>query len=465
MNDVEKDINIDSIEIKDIIDIDLLQKFQDDFAKGMNMGCITVDRNGVPVTKPSCDIESCESFSNSKDEIDNKCVILHKHEETSDEIDRPCIYTCYKEHVDFTAPIKIGEKQIGTVLGGQILNCKNQKSTKLGEDKNRILKKEKGGKTIKNESIEAAVELLFMFANFLSKIGYEELQLREMSKELKKEVLEKDNLLKEANEYNVLKTRLFSTISHELKTPINIIYSAIQLLENTYNFDKKSNMEDTFFKYSGVMKQNCYRLIRLINNYIDINKIGLGFYKLNKKNGDIVNTIEDVTMSVVEYAKLKNIKVIFDTDVEEKVMAYDSEKIERIMLNLLSNAIKFTDAGGSINVNIYDSPQFITISVKDNGIGIPEDMLKKIFEVFAQVDNSISRKAEGSGIGLSLVKSFVEMHHGTISAISKVGVGSEFLLKLPVEVVDETLDTDDGKGKLMDMDDKEVKIELSDIYL
>lgn len=466
MKDVEQDINIECIEIKDVIDIDLLQRFQDNFAKSMNIGCITVDRNGVPVTKPSCETKFCENF-HLEDIINNKeCVILNKHgEKKAAERGKPCIYTCYKGHVDFAAPILIGGEQIGTVLGGQILSPKILKSIEPDEGKSEFSKEAEEVKIINDASVKAAVELLFMFADFLSKIGYEELQLREMSKKLKKEVLEKDNLLKEANEYNILKTRLFSTISHELKTPINIIYSAIQLLEDTYNFDGKSDVEDKFLKYSGVMKQNCYRLMRLINNYIDINKIGLGFYNLQEKNGDMVNTVENITMSVVEYAKLKDINVIFDTDVEEKIMAYDSEKIERIMLNLLSNAIKFTGSCGNIKVSIHDSEKFIIISVEDSGIGIPESMLKKIFEVFTQVDNSISRRAEGSGIGLSLVKSFVEMHNGSISVRSKVGDGSEFLIKLPVKVVDEALNTDNGKGKLMDMDDKEVKIELSDIYL
>lgn len=472
MENIEQDIDVDAIEIKDIIDINLLQKFQDDFAESMDIASVTVDRNGIPVTNPSCYTKFCKNFVHSTSKGDNECAISHKLGcEKATQMGKPYIYTCHAGLVDFAAPILIDGKQIGTFLGGQILNHKieksslNEKAKELGLDENEFLKAAQEVKMIDDKKVRAAVELLFMFANFLSKIGYEELKLRRMSKRLKIEISQKDTLLKEANEYNVLKTRLFSTISHELKTPINIIYSAIQLLENMYKCDEQSNKKDVFLKYSGVMKQNCYRLIRLINNYIDINKIGLGFYNLEEKNGNIVNTIEDITMSIVEYAKMKNIKVIFDTDIEEKIIAYDSEKIERIMLNLLSNAIKFTDRGGKIKVSIHDGEKFIIVSVKDNGAGIPEDMLKKIFEVFIQVDGSIRRKVEGSGIGLSLVKSFVEMHGGSISVKSKVGVGSEFLMKLPVKKVDEGLNINSGKGKLMDMDDKEVKIELSDIYL
>lgn len=472
MEDVERDIDIKSIKIEDIIDVRLLQKFQDDFAASMNMASITVDIKGIPVTKPSCYTNFCGNFIHSTDKGDSQCALSHKYGgEKAAKIGKPYIYTCHAGLIDFAAPILVDGVQIGTILGGQVLTDKIkkevllQKSKELALDENELLKASDEIKIIDSENIKSAVNLLFTFANFISQIGYEELQLKKLSRKLKKEISQKDTLLNEANEYNVLKTRLFSTISHELKTPINIIYSAIQLLENMYSGDEQSAKKETFLKYSEVMKKNCYRLIRLINNYIDINKIGLGFYKLEEKNGNIVNAIEDIAMSVVEYARMKNIKVVFDTDVEEKIIAYDSEKIERIMLNLLSNAIKFTNVGGNIKISIHNGKKFVSISVKDDGAGIPEDMLSKIFDVFVQVNGSIRRNVEGSGIGLSLVKSFVEMHGGAINVKSKVGVGSEFIMKLPAKIVQEDGYTGKGKGKLVDMDDKEVKIELSDIYL
>lgn len=467
-----EDVDINSINIEDVIDVRLLQKFQDDFAASMNMASVTVDIKGIPVTRPSCYTNFCGKFIHSTDRGDKECALSHKcGGERAAETGKPYIYMCHAGLIDFAAPILVDGVQIGTILGGQVLTNKIKKETlikkakDLALDESKLLKAADEIKIIDRENIKAAVNLLFTFANFISQIGYEGFQLKKLSKKLKKEISQKDILLNEANEYNVIKTRLFSTISHELKTPINIIYSAIQLLENMYNGDEQFTKKDAFLKYSDVMKKNCYRLIRLINNYIDINKIGLGFYKLEEKNENIVNTIEDITTSVVEYARMKNIKVVFDTDVEEKIMAYDSEKIERIMLNLLSNAIKFTGIGGNIKVSIHDEKKFITILVKDDGDGIPEDMLNKIFDVFVQVDDSIRRNVEGSGIGLSLVKSFVEMHGGTIKVKSKVGVGSEFIMKLPVKIAPEDDYTSGIKGKLMGMDDKEVKIELSDIYL
>ncbi|ERI94786.1 PAS domain S-box protein [Clostridiales bacterium oral taxon 876 str. F0540] len=275
--------------------------------------------------------------------------------------------------------------------------------------------------------------------------------------QLEKSILEKTEQLKAALEYNSLKTQFFSTISHELKTPLNIIFGAVQLLE-------KLDMPFHLKKYLKIMKQNCYRLIRLINNLIDINKIEVGFYKLQLKNYDIVKIIEDITLSVVDYTNSKGIELIFDTNVEEKVIACDAEKLERVILNLLSNAIKFTEPGGKIQVNLYDNSDKIIISIKDTGSGIPNEMLDKIFETFRQVDSSFRRKAEGSGIGLSLAKSLVEMHNGKLSAKSEYGKGSEFIIELPSEQMS-TVDTisienmPNSNSKI-----ETVNIEFSDIY-
>jgi signal transduction histidine kinase len=138
-------------------------------------------------------------------------------------------------------------------------------------------------------------------------------------------------------------------------------------------------------------------------------------------------------LSVAEFAKNKGISLIFDTEVEEKIMACDVDNIERIMLNLLSNSIKYTKPGGNIYVNIYDNEEAVTVSVKDTGIGIPKDKLKIIFERFMQVDSSLKRESEGSGIGLALVKSLVEKQGGEIWLRSEEGLGTDFSLKFPLK--------------------------------
>jgi signal transduction histidine kinase len=143
-------------------------------------------------------------------------------------------------------------------------------------------------------------------------------------------------------------------------------------------------------------------------------------------------------------------------------MAFDVDMIERIILNLLSNAVKFTSPGGNISVNINDEDKYVNITVRDSGIGIPEDKLSIIFDRFRQVDKSLTRNTEGSGIGLNLVKSLVKLHGGEINAYSIEGTGSQFVVKLPV-----TLTEEDEAAATIDIPQEKVErvnIEFSDIY-
>lgn len=266
---------------------------------------------------------------------------------------------------------------------------------------------------------------------------------------------------REDEEYNNLKSQFLTTISHEFKTPLNIILGSIQLLENSDIMNQEEFCR-LFNRYIKMQKQNSYRLLRLINNFIDITKIENNHFKIKLCNNDIVRVVEDITMSIVEYTKLKDISIIFDTDVEEKIIAFDADMIERIMLNLLSNSIKFTERGGKIEVNIYEEEGRVLISVKDNGIGIPEDKLEMIFDRFTQVDNSLRRKTEGSGIGLSLVKSLVELHEGSITVRSEIGKGTEFTITLLDKVIDESsiIEKEENSFGV-----EKIHVEFSDIYV
>jgi len=268
----------------------------------------------------------------------------------------------------------------------------------------------------------------------------------------------------DADEANIANSNFIANISHELRTPIAVILSGIQLIEANIKNDTVLNQQNSC-NHVRIIKQNCYRLLRLVNNIIDVTKIDAGFRKLDLKNLNIISLIENITISVVEYAKLKGITVIFDTDEEEKIIAIDPDKIERIFLNLLSNAIKFTPKNGYIFVKISDEGNNVIISVEDTGIGIPTEKKEVIFEKFQQIDNTFTRRNEGSGIGLSIVKSFVELHDGKISVSSELKKGSKFVIELPVKELYEDqsqkpqTQTENSSG-CVDV----LNIELSDIY-
>lgn len=240
------------------------------------------------------------------------------------------------------------------------------------------------------------------------------------------DITEEVNHNMELEKVTKLKDEFFTVISHELRTPLTIIYSSLQLVYDVYKNEITPNVDKTLKR----IDQNCGRLLKLINNILDISKAEAGFLSLNCSNFDIVYITEFITNSVNLYAESKQIELIFDTTEEECVVYLDKDKYEKILLNLLSNAIKFTPEGRQILVTLYVKDEYVTLSVKDQGIGIPEDKLVRIFDRFSQINTSLTRRAEGTGLGLSLVKKLVESMDGDIKVKSKEGAGSEFFVRL-----------------------------------
>jgi PAS domain S-box-containing protein len=239
---------------------------------------------------------------------------------------------------------------------------------------------------------------------------------------------EKNAALKYAIE---MKDEFLSMITHELKTPIAVINSVIQTMELLC----RNELSGKSMGYLNKIKQNSNRQLKLVNNLLDIARVSKGFSTVHKRNVDIVSVTQLVTDSINVYAQQNKIDLSFLSTLKQKVIGLDVDKYERVLLNLLSNAIKFTPAGKSINVRLslknMNGRSMVCIQVKDRGIGIPGDMLDVIFEKFGQVDSSLTRQAEGTGIGLYLVKVLVDLMEGHISVESRVGKGSTFCVYLP----------------------------------
>ena len=258
------------------------------------------------------------------------------------------------------------------------------------------------------------------------------------------------------------KSEFFASISHEFKTPINVIYSSVQLLNLYKNKDDREFM-GYYLKYKNNIKQNCLRSFKLIDNIIDASRINKGNYEANFNNINIVELVEKITNSITPYVEIKNIMVIFDTNIEELIIKCDVYMVERIILNLLSNAIKFTPKNGKIIVSVNDKENEVEIRVRDTGIGIPKEMKDKIFNKFTQVDKSLNRSKEGSGIGLSLVKSLVDLLNGKIYLNTEYENGSEFVLNLPKDKIVEE-EWIDYKKEGYKLNVEKISVELSDIY-
>lgn len=274
-----------------------------------------------------------------------------------------------------------------------------------------------------------------------------EKKYRTLSETLKKALITKDEFL--------------STITHELKTPLTVINAALQTIESLYG----NQISDNIRKHLDRIKTNSYRQLRLVNNLLDITNYNASYLKVKKRNLDIVLLTSSIVNSVEMYARHKGVKLIFTTDISSKEIAVDQEKYERVLLNLLSNAIKFTPTGKTIYTHIANSDRNVIVTVRDEGVGIPKNKFKLIFECFGQVDTSLSRQAEGTGIGLSLVKMLVEGMDGTISVNSEVGMGSTFTLSLPATKV---RNLNRNIKRINDQDSRIIQaaaIEFSDIYM
>ena len=277
--------------------------------------------------------------------------------------------------------------------------------------------------------------------------------------EYKRNEAKNKKLYQMAKEREQLKTDFIANMSHELRTPLNIITSASMLLEMKSQKEETVSSEYILDKLNHI-NQSSNRLRRLINNLIDISKFDSGFIECKCKNENIVYVVEDIVHEVVDYAKEKNIELIFDTEEEEIISFIDKEKIERVILNLLSNAIKFTNENGKIEVYMKSDNNFIYITIKDNGIGISKEKIDHIFQRFYQVDNLLSRGSEGSGIGLCIVDEIIRMHGGKINIESEINKGTTFEIVLNV-----------SKSNFIDKEEEKtdrnikdiVKVEMSDI--
>ena len=297
-----------------------------------------------------------------------------------------------------------------------------------------------------------------IFRGYLIKVKLNE-TLAKTNGELKRlnvELGEKNEELKRLNEevLELTHSRLvfFTNISHELRTPLTLIADPVEML-----------LEDTGIKGKSrellkMVQRNALALQQLVSNILDFRKIQNGKMELKLYRFDIVKTL---TMWVGDFqltAERKQIRLHLDVDdlTGSHEMIADQEKISRIVFNLLSNALKYTPAGGEIFVSLKDEGANLRLDVKDTGKGISQDEADKIFERFFQAKGA----ASGTGIGLALVKSFVELHHGEARVESELGKGSDFIVVIPreqegdsqvihndVDIVDNSVNASASAGK------------------
>ena len=239
-------------------------------------------------------------------------------------------------------------------------------------------------------------------------------------------------VLKEKEETEKLKSRFFANISHEFRTPLTLILGPAEKII--------SGTSDDNIKDANTIKRNSRRLLQLINQLLDLSKLEAGKLKLEASKGNIVSFVKGVALSFESLSESKDITLRLQTDKEYIELYFDREKMMQVLTNILSNAFKFTPVDGKITVSVKETDKKqVEIKVHDTGIGIATEEIPKLFDRFYQVDSSLTREFEGTGIGLALTKELVELHHGSIRVESKKeDIGSEgsgwteFIVGLPM---------------------------------
>jgi signal transduction histidine kinase/ligand-binding sensor domain-containing protein/DNA-binding response OmpR family regulator len=233
------------------------------------------------------------------------------------------------------------------------------------------------------------------------------------------------------HQVDTLKTRFFTNISHEFRTPLSLIIAPIdKLIESSKNDDDR--------KHLILIQRNARRLMAMVNQLLDFRKMELQKIKVKKDWGEIIGFIHEISASFQDLMESKNIAFQFSSSHKSLYTYFDQDKTDKIVTNLLSNACKFTKNGGKINVaielNSSAEKPVLTIKVSDTGIGIAPEQQMQIFNRFYQTDNSETEINQGSGIGLSMVKEYLTLLGGDVNVDSQLNEGSTFTVEIPVEL-------------------------------
>ena len=261
---------------------------------------------------------------------------------------------------------------------------------------------------------------------------YERLRFREFT--LRNEVERAKQLLESQNqqlsELDEAKTRFFANISHELRTPLTIMLGITERLRILLG---RQTQEPVIGEMTTMLEQNGLRLLKLIDDLLDLVRFDTGHADIIRQPTLIAAHIEGLLRSLRHLAEQDRVALLWDCKSEHDAVQIDRDKFDKILLNLVINAIKFTPSGGSIEVKVSVSEDLLRLTVEDTGVGIPPEVLPRIFERFWQVDTSSTRKFQGAGIGLALVRSLTEAMGGTVKVNSRLAHGTVFTIELPAE--------------------------------
>lgn len=262
---------------------------------------------------------------------------------------------------------------------------------------------------------------------FYENLRFSEFRLR-TEVEKSRELLESQN--RQLSELDEAKTRFFANISHELRTPLTIMLGITERLKNILS---SLQLDANVDEMTTMLEQNGLRLLKLIDDLLDLVRFDTGHADINRQPTQMAAHLDGLLRSLRHLAEQDRVALLWECKTEHEIILLDRDKFDKILLNLVINAIKFTPSGGSIEVKVSTHEDLLRFSVEDTGVGIPPEVLPRIFERFWQVDTSSTRKFQGAGIGLALVRSLSEAMDGNVKVDSKLGHGTIFTVELPTE--------------------------------
>ncbi|MGL4847766.1 MAG: ATP-binding protein [Clostridium sp.] len=310
----------------------------------------------------------------------------------------------------------LGEENIGDLLGQNLMS-----SIDIIEDEEI---KKISSKVYFAETKKTKKKIAIEYEEEKNDKGEEILLLTDLTLQIEGNNIE--NIIKEKKLAEEMKRKFLANISHDLKTPINVIYSSVQMQDI---YIKQGDLE-ALEAHKNICKQNALWLRRLTNNIIDMGKIELGFLGngiMEREN--IVECVEDIFSGLIQYAKEEEIEMIFDTEEEEVFVEFNREYLDRVMLNLISNAIKYNMENGKISVDIKSDEKHVYISIKNTGVGMTEEFVAKIFDRYSKESKEGKELHKSSGLGMYVVKKLVQAQQGEINVESEYGVGTTVVIK------------------------------------
>lgn len=416
--------NANEIRLVDLISPETLQKIQDSFSKMARMASLTTDENGVPLTEGSNFTDFCTEFCRKSPVGRERCEKCDRDGAvTVLETGKPTSYFCHANLVDFAAPIMLGDRMIGSFIGGQVLaeepdlERMREVAKEIGVDEEEFLEAAKKVQIIPKAAIDRSTSFIYEFAGVISNMAfksYETIRLAEQSAKQKSDFL--------------------ANMSHEIRTPMNAVLGMAEMA-------LREEMTPQAKEYIRQIRASGKNLLVIINDILNFSKIESGKMNIVEvvyEPLSIINSLSNIVNTRIGSKKLE-FTVDFDAKLPHKLYG-DNIRVQQILLNLLNNAVKFTEKGEvhlSISFEPIDSETIMLKSVvRDTGIGIKKQDFEKLFQSFQQVDSKRNRNIEGTGLGLAISQQLLRLMGGEISVESEYEKGSTFYVNLPQKIID-----------------------------